>query len=184
MASWEVWGEWTSEFKYFHFAILAFLLRDGSGYQNRLIFGKLPKGGGGHFQSKNLYWRFLTFIKGFFRTFSEKNCNIIFGKWGGRFKRRLEFFQQIIRFGSLTRPYAFVPELILGRGSNNQNGNLKWHLPWQGGVPVLDTNPYQRYFWIFCLRQLQPARTATVARIQQRTWSRSTSSLAHWTNIL
>ena len=60
-------------------------LRDGSGYQNWWIFGKLPKegevGGGGSFSSqKFIYCRFWTFIEFFCRTISEKNCNLIF--WG------------------------------------------------------------------------------------------------------
>ena len=58
-------------------------VRDGWRYQNGWIFGKVPKGGGGgHFQSKNLYWRFWAFIQGFIAGFSEKNCNLIFRKWG------------------------------------------------------------------------------------------------------
>ena len=36
-------------------------LRDAFPFQNVWIFGKVPKGGGGHFQSKNLYCRFWTF---------------------------------------------------------------------------------------------------------------------------
>ena len=35
-------------------------VRDGWRYQNGWIFGNVPKGGRGHFQSKNLYCRFWT----------------------------------------------------------------------------------------------------------------------------
>ena len=35
-------------------------VRDAFPFQNGWIFGKVPKGGGGHFQSKNLYCRFLS----------------------------------------------------------------------------------------------------------------------------
>ena len=35
----------------------------------------------GHFQSKNLYCRFWTFIQGFKQGSLEKNCNISFRKW-------------------------------------------------------------------------------------------------------
>ena len=38
------------------------LLRDGWCLQNGRIFGKIPKGWGDHFQSKNSYWRFWTFL--------------------------------------------------------------------------------------------------------------------------
>ena len=54
----------------------------GDATQNGWIFGKVLKGGG-HFQSKNLCCRFCTFKQAFFWTLSEKNCNIIFWKWGG-----------------------------------------------------------------------------------------------------
>ena len=36
-------------------------LRDAFPFQNGWIFGKVPKGGGGHFQSKNLYCKIWTF---------------------------------------------------------------------------------------------------------------------------
>ena len=39
-------------------ALLITILREGSGYQIGWIFEKLPRGGGGHFQSKNLCCRF------------------------------------------------------------------------------------------------------------------------------
>ena len=39
-------------------------LRDKSWYQNGWISGKLPKGGGGHFQSKSLNCRFWNFNQG------------------------------------------------------------------------------------------------------------------------
>ena len=41
-------------------------LRDAYPFQNGWIFGKVPKGGGGHFQSKNLYCKIWTFKQGFF----------------------------------------------------------------------------------------------------------------------
>ena len=44
---------------------LNFRLRDDWKYQNGCFFGKVPKGGGGHFQSKNFYCRFWTFKQGF-----------------------------------------------------------------------------------------------------------------------
>ena len=69
-------------------------------YQNGLIFGKAPRGGGrGHFQSKNLYCRFWIF-KGLFSNVFRKNCNKIFRKWGG-VKGRLELFRKCIRFDTL-----------------------------------------------------------------------------------
>ena len=37
------------------------MIREGWRLQNGWIFGKVPKGGGCHFQSKNLYCRFWTF---------------------------------------------------------------------------------------------------------------------------
>ena len=40
--------------------------REASPYQNVWIFGKVPKGGGGHFQSKNFCCKFWTFEQGFF----------------------------------------------------------------------------------------------------------------------
>ena len=54
----------------------------GTGHATKL--DEFSQGGGGHFQSKNLYCSFWTFIRGFFGSFSEeKNCNIISRKWGG-----------------------------------------------------------------------------------------------------
>ena len=55
-------GEWKKVFQ----RVLAQLkgggcLRDRRRHQNGWIFGKVPKGGVGHFQSKNLYCRFWTF---------------------------------------------------------------------------------------------------------------------------
>ena len=41
---------------------------------------KFRRGGGGHFQSKNLYCRFWTFIKGFFRTIAKKFNAILFSE--------------------------------------------------------------------------------------------------------
>ena len=41
-------------------------IREGSGYQNGWIFGKVPKGEGGHFYSKNLCCKIWTFEQGFF----------------------------------------------------------------------------------------------------------------------
>ena len=43
--------------------------------------------------------------------------------------------------------------LILGRGSNNQNGNLRWHLPWRGGglechIPILKNDFFKKPFRI------------------------------------
>ena len=40
-------------------------LRDAFPFQNGWIFGKVPKGGGGHFQSKNLYCKIWTFKQGY-----------------------------------------------------------------------------------------------------------------------
>ena len=34
----------------------------------------------------------------------KKNCNMIFPKWGGGVKGRLEFFRKLIRFGGATYP--------------------------------------------------------------------------------
>ena len=92
-------------------------VRDGWRYQNGWIFGKVPKGGGGgHFQSKNLYWRFWAFIQGFIAGFSEKNCNLIFRKWGeGGIKGRLEFYRKFIRFGTATRPLGTVENAYMYR---------------------------------------------------------------------
>ena len=53
--------------------------------RNGLTFGKVPKGGGGHFQSKNLYCRFFTF-KQAFMIIQECVC-----VWGG-IKGRSELF--------------------------------------------------------------------------------------------
>ena len=39
--------------------------RDAFPFQNGWIFGKVPKGGGGHFQSKNLYCKIWTFKQGY-----------------------------------------------------------------------------------------------------------------------
>ena len=39
---------------------------------NQMNFRKKIQRGDGHFQSKNLYWKFWTSIEGFFRTFSKK----------------------------------------------------------------------------------------------------------------
>ena len=50
-------------------------VRGGPRYQMGQIFGKFPRGGGGHFQSKNLYCRFWAFTRGFFWAFSEKIAN-------------------------------------------------------------------------------------------------------------
>ena len=55
------------------------------------------------FQSKNLCCRFWTFITGFFRMFSEKLQYNFLKMRGGGVKGRLELFQKIIRFGTLTR---------------------------------------------------------------------------------
>ena len=41
-------------------------------------FSKISQGGGGYFQSQYLCCKFWTFREGFFRTFSEKKCNMIF----------------------------------------------------------------------------------------------------------
>ena len=49
----QTWSMWPSLLKY-----QLKTLREGSGFQIRWIFGKVPKGGMGHFQSKNLYCRF------------------------------------------------------------------------------------------------------------------------------
>ena len=43
-----------------------FTLREAYRYQNGWIFGKVPNGGGGHFQSKNFCCKFWTFEQGFF----------------------------------------------------------------------------------------------------------------------
>ena len=74
-------------------------IREGSRYQIGWSFGKVPKGGGSHFQSKNLYCRFWTF----FRTFMKTFCNIIFRKWGG-VEGHLECFRKFIRFGAAILP--------------------------------------------------------------------------------
>ena len=38
----------------------------------------------------------------------QKICNIIFQKWGGGVKGRLEFFRKVIRFGTATRPLSLT----------------------------------------------------------------------------
>ena len=48
------------------------MLRDGWPYENRWIFGKVPKGGGGHFQIEILCCRFWAFKKNFLQKFSLK----------------------------------------------------------------------------------------------------------------
>ena len=45
---------------------LALLVREAYAYQNGWNFGKVPKGGGDHFQSKNLCCKIWTFKRGFF----------------------------------------------------------------------------------------------------------------------
>ena len=60
--------------------------------------------GGGHFQSKNLYCRFWTFIKGLFSDVLWKYLQHNFPKMRGvGVEGRLEFFQKFIRFGSVIR---------------------------------------------------------------------------------
>ena len=60
-------------------------VRDGWRYQNGWIFGKVPKGGGGgHFQSKNLYWRFWAFIQGCGQRGFRKKIAIWFSENEGR----------------------------------------------------------------------------------------------------
>ena len=97
-------------FKQFCYDRLFFVITDGWWYQNGWIFGKVSKGGVGHFQSKNLYCRFWTFIQGFKEGFSGKNCNMIFRKWGGGVKCRLKFFRKFIRFGTATRPFRLTSD--------------------------------------------------------------------------
>ena len=68
-----------------------------------MIFWKRSKvGRGGHFRSKNFYFRFWTFKEVFFWTIPKKNCNRIFQKWGGGVKGRLELFRKFILFGTMT----------------------------------------------------------------------------------
>ena len=87
-----------------HPYIFPILVRDGSGYQNRWIFEKLP-GGRGHFQSKNFCCRFWAFILGFFQTFSKNILQQNFQKnEGGGSKAVWNFFRKFIHFGRLTCP--------------------------------------------------------------------------------
>ena len=51
--------------KFFQWVYLKAPLRDAFPFQNGWIFGKVPKGGGGHFQSKNLYCKIWTFKQGY-----------------------------------------------------------------------------------------------------------------------
>ena len=80
-------------------------LREGSGYQNGWIFGKVPKGGRGVILKPKIYIAEFGPSYRFFSDVLRKYCNIFFWKWGGRgFKGHLEFFRKIIRFGTATPP--------------------------------------------------------------------------------
>ena len=82
------------------------VLREASHLQNGWIFGKFPKGrGGGHFQSKNLYCRFLPlFIDDTSVMNFENNLQHNFPKMRGGVKGRLELFRKSIRFGGARLP--------------------------------------------------------------------------------
>ena len=55
-------------------------------------------------------------------------------------------------------PAHHVWHYYLGRGSNNQNGNLRWHLPWRGGgsrgglechIPILKKDFFKNHLESF-----------------------------------
>ena len=59
---------------------------------------------GSHFQSKNLYCRFMPLKTVLRSCIPEKIRNMIFQKWGGGVKGRLELFRKFIRFGDAICP--------------------------------------------------------------------------------
>ena len=73
----------------------------------RMNFRKISKGrGGGNFESKNLYYRFWTFKRGFLSMkLKKKNCEYDFPKMRGEGGQKpFRTFPKIIRFGDATRP--------------------------------------------------------------------------------
>ena len=80
------WKIFWSISRYSSLSMKNIVLRDGRRYQIGWIFGKVPKGGGGHFQKKitlQIFDLYIYIYKGFFQTFSENNCKIIFRNEGG-----------------------------------------------------------------------------------------------------
>ena len=74
--------------------------REASPLQNGWIFRKVPKGGGGHFRSKNLCCRFLPLEEGYFgHEFRNKSATWFSENEGGGVKGRSELFRKFIRFG-------------------------------------------------------------------------------------
>ena len=75
--------------------------------ENGCFFGKLPKGGGGHFRSKKLHCRFCWFQSGIFWV---KKRNVISKKGGGG-------------GGVIANPKNFIANLrILNRFSGKNDG--------------------------------------------------------------
>ena len=70
-----------------------FFFRDGSGYQNRWFFGKVPKGRGVIFNPKDHNADFGSLNRACNRAFLRKKCNMIFQKWGGGSKAVWNFFE-------------------------------------------------------------------------------------------
>ena len=80
-------------------------VREGLRYQIGWIFKKVPKGGWGSFWIQRIILQILDLYKGLFLTYSEKNCNMIFRKWGGGGLKAVQnFSEKSIRFGTVTRP--------------------------------------------------------------------------------
>ena len=101
----------------------------GLGKENSLSLNRGDGSGKSMLQVLDLY-------KKFSRTISEKNCYIIFQKWGGGVNGHLEFFRKFIRFGSLTRPldWNVIRKPVVKRSEWDfrlqqwQHQNLDWLL--------------------------------------------------------
>ena len=95
-------------------------VREGWRLQNGWIFGKVPKGGGGHFQSKNLCCKIWTFKQGYLTmkliqsVASLKKLQHNFPKMRG-VKGRLELFRKFIRFGWGRLPLPSLNQVFLHR---------------------------------------------------------------------
>ena len=84
----------------------------GQGIKTYKFWGNFQRAEGGGMVIFKLKFmlQILDLSIGLFRTFSEKNCYIIFRKGGGGVKGRLEFFQKFIRFGTATCP--LYPKIV------------------------------------------------------------------------
>ena len=63
-------------------------------------------------------------------------------------------YQQVVNNATEVAVLSCNPRNNLGKGSNNQNGNLRWFLPWRGGglefhLPILKNDFFENHLESF-----------------------------------